>query len=82
MKAHTSQFKENIKTVGRQLDSKITYELDGVAHTLTTEELNSVTPTYQGAILKSVMKELDIDSNVDIPLVTILRYQFGVLVNN
>lgn len=82
MKAHTSQFKENIKTVGRQLNSKITYELDGVAQTLTAEELNSVTPTYQGAILKSVMKELDIDSNVDIPLGTILRYQFGVLVNN
>lgn len=82
MKAHTSQFKENIKTIGRQLDSKITYELDGVAQTLTAEELNNVTPTYQGAILKSVMKELDIDSNVDIPLGTILRYQFGVLVNN
>lgn len=82
MKAHTSQFKENIKTVGRQLDSIITYELDGVTQTLTTEELNSVTPTYQGAILKSVMKELDIDSNVDIPVGTILRYQFGVLVDD
>lgn len=82
MKAHTSQFKENISTIGKQLDSKITYELNGVMQTLTSEQLNSITPTYQGAILKSVMKELDLDSNVDIPLGTILKYQFGVLVNN
>lgn len=78
MKAHTSQFKEDIVTIGRQLDSKITYELNGVTQTLVSEDLNSVTPTFQGAILKSVMKELDLDSNIDIPLGTTLKYQFGV----
>ena len=78
MKAHTSQFKEDIVTIGRQLDSQITYELNGVTQTLVSEDLNSVTPTFQGAILKSVMKELDLDSNIDIPLGTTLKYQFGV----
>lgn len=78
MKAHTSQFKEDIKTIGKQLDSKITYELDGVVQTLTSEQLNSITPTFQGAILKSVMKELDIDSNIDIPIGTEVNYQFGL----
>lgn len=78
MKAHTSQFKEDIKTIGKQLDSKIIYELDGVVQTLTSEQLNSITPTFQGAILKSVMKELDIDSNVDIPIGTKVNYQFGL----
>lgn len=78
MKAHTSQFKEDIKTIGKQLDSKIIYELDGVVQTLTSEQLNSITPTFQGAILKSVMKELDIDSNVDIPIGTEVNYQFGL----
>ena len=78
MKTHTSQFKEDIKTIGKQLDSKITFKIDGVTQILTSEDLNGVTPTFQGAILKSVMKELDIDSNVDIPIGTEINYKFGV----
>lgn len=81
MKAHTSEFKNQIKTMGRELDSKITYTLYGVNVELGKEQLNSITPTYKGALLKSVMKELDIDSNVYIPEKTILNYQFGVKVN-
>ena len=64
MKAHTNRFKEEIGLNGRQLDSIITYQLDGVVQTLTSEQLNSITPTFQGAILKSVMKELDLMYNL------------------
>ncbi len=78
MKAHTSEFKEKIKEFGRELDSKITY---GTTE-LGKEELNSVTPHYESAILKSVMKQLDVDSNVEIPLETVINYQFGVKVGN
>lgn len=81
MKVHTTAFKEQIKEMGRELDSKITYTLNGVNVELGKEQLNSITPTYQGALLKSVMKELDIDSNVYIPEKTILNYQFGVKVD-
>ena len=81
MKAHTSNLKNQIKTMGRELDSKISYSLNGVNVELGKEQLNSITPTYQGALLKSVMKELYIDSNVYIPEKTILNYQFGVKVN-
>ena len=81
MKVHSNEFKNIIKKNGRQLDSKITYTLNGVNVELGKEQLNSITPTYQGALLKSVMKELDIDSNVYIPEKTILNYQFGVKVN-
>ena len=81
MKAHTNRFKEEIGSNGRQLDSIITYKLNGVTQTLTSEQLNGVTPTFQGAILKSVMKQLDIDSNVDIPIGTSINYKFGVLVD-
>ena len=77
MKVHTNAFKEQIKEMGRELDSIITYG-DTV---LGNEQLNAVTPSFQGAILKSVMKQLDIDSNVPIPVGTILNYQFGVKVN-
>lgn len=78
MKAHTQAFKDNVCLFGRELDSKITYTIDNVEHELGSEELNSVSPHYEGTILKSVMKQLDIDSNVDIPLGTIINYQFGV----
>ena len=82
MKTHTSDFKNKIKEFGREIDSKITYTIDGTTTELGNEQLNSVTPHYEGGILKSVMKQLDIDSNVEIPVGTILTYQFGVKVGN
>lgn len=81
MKVHTNRFKEEIGSNGRQLDSIITYQLNGATQTLTSEQLNGVTPTFQGAILKSVMKQLDVDSNIDIPIGTSINYKFGVLVD-
>ena len=82
MKAHTNQFKTNIKTLGREIDSKITYTLNGEDIELGPEDLNSVSPHYEGSILKSVMKQLDLDSNTDIPLGTEINYQFGLKVGN
>ena len=81
MKTHTSDFKNEIKKFGRQLDSIITYTIDEEEIELGKEDLNSITPHYEGSILKSVMKQLDIDSNVEIPEGTILNYQFGVKVD-
>lgn len=77
MKTHTSSFKEQIKLMGKEIDSRITFG-DTV---LGKDDLNAVTPSYQGSILKSVMKQLDIDSNVEIPIGTILTYEFGLKVN-
>lgn len=82
MKAHTSDFKNNIKTLGRELKSVISYEIEGESYQLDNETLNSITPHYEGAILKSVMKQLDIDSNVEIPVGTEINYQFGIKVGN
>ena len=81
MKAHTSKFKENISLLGRELDSKITYTIGDEEIELGNEDLNSVSPFYEGNILKSVMKQLDIDSNVEIPVGTVIKYEFGVLVD-
>ena len=78
MKTHTNNYKEEIKKFGRDIDSKI---IIGQTE-LGKEVLNSVSPHYQSSLLKSVMKQLDIDSNVDIPLETELNYQFGVKVEN
>lgn len=82
MKTITQAFKNEIKQFGRELDSIITYELNGDTIELGNEQLNSVSPHYEGAILKSVMKVLELDSNEDIPLETIINYQFGIKVRN
>lgn len=82
MKTITQEFKDNIKLLGRELDDVITYEENGVTKTLGSEQLNSVSPHYKSNILKSAMKVLEIDSNIDIPLETIINYQLGVKVRN
>ena len=81
MKAVSNDYKSNIKKLGRQIDTKISYVYNSDTMELGKEDLNSVVLHYEGDILKSVMKQLDIDTNVDIPLGTILEAQFGVLVN-
>ena len=81
MKTHTEGFKNQIKTLGREQEVKITYTIDGVETVLESETLNAVTPSFQGSLLKSVMKQLEIDSNVDIPVETILNFKFGIKVD-
>ena len=76
MKTHTSQFKEQIKNLGRQFDSVITY-----GNTELREEIFSATPAYEGTILKSVMKQLVVETSVDIPINTVINYRIGLLVN-
>ena len=68
MKTITSGYKNQIKTLGREINCKITYVLNGVSQELGGDTLNSVTLHYEGDILKSVMKQLDIESLTDIPL--------------
>lgn len=82
MKTIVDGYKEAIKENGREIDAKITYTLNGNEVELGGEQLNSLTPHYEGGILKSVMKQLDIDSNEDIPLETQINAQFGLKVND
>lgn len=81
MKSHTSEFKEEIKTLGKQQSVRITYKENNVIKTLTDEDINSATPNYEASLLKSVMKVLDLDSNIDIPLGTEIKFEYGLLVN-
>lgn len=77
MKVHTNAFKEQVKEMGRELDSLITFG----STELGAEQLNSVTPSFESSILKSAMKMLEIDSNVEIPKGSVVNYKFGVKVN-
>ena len=79
MKAVSNDYKDAIKTMGREIDAKISYYNEEVELIeLDSEKLNSISLHYEGNILKSVMKQLDIDSNEDIPIGTILECNFGV----
>ena len=77
MKAHTTGFKENLIELGRELRGIITYN-----NTTLEEEIYSITPHYNADLLKSVMKQLDLELSVDIPLNTIINCQIGIKVNN
>ena len=81
MKSHTSEFKEEIKTLGKQQSVRITYKENNVTKTLTDEDINSVTPNYEASLLKSVMKVLELDSNISIPKDTEIKFEYGLLVN-
>lgn len=76
MKTHTIDFKSQLTELGRQLRGIITY-----GNTTLEEEINAITPHYEGDLLKSVMKQLDLELTVDIPLETVLNCRIGILVN-
>lgn len=77
MKPHTLDFKNAIKEMGRELRGVITY-----GNTTLEEEIMSITPHYEANLLKSVMKQLDLELSVDIPLETVINCQIGILVGN
>lgn len=77
MRTHTNGFKTNVKEMGRELKGIITFN-----DTTLEDELFSITPHFEANILKSVMKQLDIETSVDIPLETVLNCQIGIKVND
>ena len=81
MKVVSQGFKNTLKKLGKEQDVIISYTIEETTTTLGVEQINSVSLHYDGGILQSVMKQLDIDSNVDIPLGTILNYQYGLKVS-
>jgi len=76
MKRHTIDFKNQLTELGRELRGVITYN-----DVTLEEEIYSITPHYNADLLKSVMKQLDIELSVDIPLNTIINCQIGIKVN-
>lgn len=81
MKQHTDNFKEEIKLLGKQQSVRITYTSNNIQTILTDEDINSATPNFQANLLKSIMKGLDLDSNIDIPFGTEIKFEYGLLVD-
>lgn len=81
MKNVSEKFIKEITSYGRMLDTIITYKINGKEYFLDSDTLFSVTPHFEGNILKSVMKQLDIESSVAIPKDTVINVKFGVQVD-
>lgn len=77
MKQHTVDFKNELTNMGKRLDSIVTY-----GQTTLHDELYSASLHYEGSILKSVMKQLDLECSVELPLNAVINYQLGVKVGN
>ena len=60
MKIHTNDFKNNIKTMGREIDVKISYG-DVI---LTSEDINYLKIIKNAELFKTFMKAIEFDSNV------------------
>lgn len=80
MKVVSQTFKDNIKSIGKELDVKLSYEVNGVSTLLDAEDINSVSFSYNGELFKSIMKQLVIDVNQEIPSNAIINCQFGIKV--
>lgn len=80
MKKHTKEFKSSISTFGRELDSKIT--VLGTELILEKEDLFSITPITNSALLKTVMKEVDFESKKQIGIGQEINVKSGVKVGN
>jgi len=74
MKNVTQSFKENIKKYGRQLDAIISVN----GEIIDSEDINSITPSFNADLFKTVMKMLEIDSNIYIEKDSILNLKAGV----
>jgi hypothetical protein len=79
MKAVSNEYKNEIKQLGKQIDA---YIITSESAIFPSDTINSITLHYEGSILKSVMKQLDIETTEDIPVGTNFECFFGVLVDN
>lgn len=77
MKQHTQGFKDAQASLGKEQDIIISYGNT----TLTSEDINSFTYSFEGNILKSIMTCIEVETNVDIPLNTKFNLQYGLKVN-
>ena len=78
MKIHTQTYKEQIKELGREIDSRIIFG----ETVITSEELFSISPVTNADLLKSVMKQLNFESSIQVPQYTVIKYQFGLKIND
>ena len=78
MKQVTDNFKNDIKTYGRQFNFKVQMNDVGISE----DDINYIKPSFNSKLFQTIMHKLEIDSKNKIPLKTKVKVEAGVKVNN
>ena len=81
MKDIPNSFLQELAKNGRQIDAIITYEENGNTITLDSDEIIAIKPIKKTQLLKSLMKECDIEISKSIPKDTEINVKIGLLIN-
>lgn len=77
MKNVTNNFKEDIKTYGRQFDFKLKVNDSDIDN----DNINYIKPSFNSSLFKTIMHKVEIDSKYDIEKKSKINIQVGVKVN-
>lgn len=77
MKNVTDNFKNDIRTYGRQFDFK--FNVNNVE--VNTDSINSIKPSFNSSLFKTIMNKVEIDSQNDIEKKSPIDIQVGIKVN-
>lgn len=78
MKSHTANFKNELKVFGREFQDIVTYNNT----TLSSEDIKSIHYSFKSSLMKSIMKELKIDTAVEMTRGSIVNWELGLKTNN
>ena len=81
MKNCSNDYKQEIKRFGKQQKVKLSYFDNGQEIEINEKNINNIIYSYEGNLLKSVMKELEVETSVELEKDTELHFQYGLLVN-
>lgn len=82
MKNIPNNFLQELAKNGRQIDAIITYQENGNTITLDSDEIIAIKPMKKTQLLKSLMKECDIETSDPIPKDTQINVKIGLLINS
>ena len=82
MKDIPNNFLQELTKNGRQIDAIITYQENGKTIILDSDEIIAIKPMKKTQILKSLMKECDLETSNPIPKDTEINVKIGLLINN
>lgn len=77
MKQVTDNFKNNIKTFGRQLSFKVQINDTDISE----DDINYIKPSFNSKLFQTIMHKLEIDSKNQIPLKSKIKVSAGIKVN-
>ena len=77
MKTHTNNFKNELALFGRQFNDILTYN----SEVLSSEDIKGINFSFKSSLMKTVMKQLTINTTVEMAKGDTINYQLGLNIN-